>query len=102
MRRKEIKVLFKAYLAARGNEKVELAHRLAIELAGYTADRFWDRVAAAGLRERDVKGLLSFLDGRGKLRIRRGRDGRRLYVLTLRELRKNPVKLDEWLRPRVP
>lgn len=98
----KVKPLFKAYLAARDGKKVELAHRLALELASYTAGRFWDGVAALGLRERDVKALLSFLEERGKLRIRRGRDGRRLYVLTLRELRKSPVKLDEWLRPRAP
>ena len=75
------------------------AWKLVKEAAKYShREPYWELMRKRfGIRERDIKDALRFLEAQGELRIRRSIDGRRLYVLTLRDIRKNPVRLDRWL-----
>ncbi len=59
---------------------------------------FWGCLKArTGIREDRIKEVMLYLEEIGELKIMRSIDGRRLYVSTLRGVRRAPVKLDEWL-----
>jgi len=86
------------YRLARGREKVELAKELVNELARHSQrEPFWEAVRELGLKPERVKEVMLFLEEEGEIEIRRSSDGKRLWVLTLRAIRRNPVKLDRWL-----
>ncbi|ASJ17169.1 hypothetical protein A3L04_08855 [Thermococcus chitonophagus] len=91
---------YKKFKVAHGDEKVKIAKEILkrlIELAH--AEPYWEVVERTlGLREGEAKGVLIFLENMGELKIRRAKNGRKLYVLTLRERRKNPQTLDMWLK----
>jgi len=87
---------YKLYRLARGDEKVRLAWELVREL-GALESPFWETVRKLGLKPENVKELLLFLEEEGEIEIRRSSDGKRLWVLTLRAIRRHPVKLDRWL-----
>lgn len=90
----------KAYRVARGKEKLKLAWKLVRSVARYsTREPFWESVKALGIRPDDVKEALKLLEEAGELWIKRSIDGRHLYVSTLKEIRRNPVRLDRWLTP---
>jgi len=89
---------YRHYRLARGEEKVELARKILFELAKhFNKEPFWEEVKRLGLRPDKVKEVMLFLEERGELEIRRSSDGKRLWVLTLRNIKRNPVKLDRWL-----
>ncbi|AEH24627.1 hypothetical protein [Pyrococcus yayanosii] len=94
-----MKKLVKLFKMTRGEEKIKVGRKILRELAKFSYEEpFWKAVTEKlGISERDVKDIMLFLEDAGVLRIRKSRDGRRLYVLTLRELREHPVTLDKWL-----
>ncbi|WP_457742907.1 hypothetical protein [Thermococcus sp.] len=80
------------------NRKLEFAREIVRELARHSwKEPFWKTVRKLGLREEHVKEVMLFLEENGEIEIRRSSDGKRLWVLTLRDIRRNPVKLDRWL-----
>lgn len=82
----------------RGRGKVQKAWETVRKASAYAfSGSFWESAKKAGLKEREIKNALILLEGAGEITIKRSRDGRRLYVLTLRELKKNPVRLDRWI-----
>ncbi|WP_010477109.1 hypothetical protein [Thermococcus zilligii] len=81
--------------------KIKRAWRIVREASMYSlSGNFWEEVKKAGLNEDEIKNALVLLEEAGEIRIRRGQDGRKLYVLTLRDIRRNPIKLDKWLAKR--
>jgi len=89
---------YRSYRLAKGDKKRELAKKLVMELAKYShKEPFWETVRELGLRPDHVKEVMLFLEENGEIEIRRSSDGKRLWVLTLRDIRHNPVKLDRWL-----
>ena len=90
--------MYRHYHVAKGEEKKKLAHGLIMELARHSSRKpFWDEVKKLGLTPDKVKEVMLFLEGSGEIEIKRSSDGRRLWVLTLRDIKRNPVKLDRWL-----
>ena len=90
--------LFALFRVGSGEEKKKLAWELVRELAERSSEgRFWETVRELGLRPDHVKEVMLFLEENGEIGIRRSSDGKRLWVLTLRDIRRNPVKLDRWL-----
>lgn len=90
--------MYRRYRVAKGEEKKKLAHELVMELARHSIQEpFWDEVKKLGLTPDKVKEVMLFLEERGEIEIKRSSDGRRLWVLTLRDIKRNPVKLDRWL-----
>jgi hypothetical protein len=81
------------------SEKKAIAWELVRELAKYSrAEPFWEFVRNSfGISSEPVKEVIRYLEEAGELEIKRSADGKRLYVLTLRDIRENPVKLDRWL-----
>ena len=89
---------WRRYRLARGKEKLKLAHELVKELARHSnKEPFWGEVRKLGLKPDRVKRVMLFLEENGELEIKRSVDGRRLWVLTLRDIKRNPVRLDRWL-----
>jgi hypothetical protein len=89
----------KKYRASRGRERLFWAWKLVRSAASLSdAPRFWEEVKSRGVKEEDVKDALLFLEEMGELRIKRSIDGRRLYVSTLKGIRRNPLTLDRWIR----
>ncbi|WP_088857107.1 hypothetical protein [Thermococcus profundus] len=96
-----LKALSKAYAVARGDRKLELARELVRVASKHSlAEPFWEKVRELGLKPGFVKDALHLLEEKGEVRIKRSVDGRNLYVLTLREIRRNPVRLDRWINLR--
>ncbi|ASI98970.1 hypothetical protein [Thermococcus celer] len=95
----KLKTLARLYRVARGDEKVGLAWGLVREAARYsTHEPYWDYLRESfDVRAKEIKDALLFLEGRGEVEIKRSADGRRLYVSTLKDIRRNPVRLDRWL-----
>ena len=83
--------------------KLELAREIVRELARYSREEpFWEAIRKLGLKPEHVKEVMLFLEENGEIEIRRSSDGKRLWVLTLRDIRRNPVKLDRWLALKKP
>nr|WP_297510548.1 hypothetical protein [Thermococcus sp.] len=92
--------LVKRFRVSRNEEeKVRLSWKLVRLVARYTREEpFWDFVREhLKLKPEVVKEAMLFLEEKGELEIKRSVDGRRLYVSTLKDIRKNPVRLDRWL-----
>ncbi|AMM53703.1 hypothetical protein QDY65_02985 [Pyrococcus kukulkanii] len=91
---------YKKFKVSSGDEKVKVAKGILkklIEIAD--SEPYWKVVEGTlGLKEREAKEVLLFLESIGELTIRRAKNGRRLYVLTLRERKENPQTLDKWLK----
>ncbi|WP_297437040.1 hypothetical protein [Thermococcus sp.] len=94
-----LKTLTKLYRVVLGDEKVERAWELVRKVARYSnREPYWEFLKQNfEVRAEDVKDALRFLEEKGEIQIKRSVDGRRLYVSTLKDIRKNPVKLDRWL-----
>ncbi|WP_456368352.1 hypothetical protein [Thermococcus sp.] len=89
---------YKRFRIARGDEKEKLANELIREVAKLSHEEpFWESVKKLGLKPDAVKEAMLYLEEKGRIEIKRSSDGRRLWVLTLRDIRRNPVKLDRWL-----
>jgi len=89
----------KKYRASRGEERLFWAWKLVRSAASLSdVQRFWEEIKNLGVKEGDVKDALRFLEEIGELRIKRSIDGRRLYVSTLKGIRRNPSTLDRWIR----
>jgi hypothetical protein len=98
-----MKEIAKKYRASKGKERLFWAWKL-IRSAASLSDtpRFWERIKSLGVKEEDIKDALHFLEEMGELRIKRSIDGRRLYVSTIKGIRRNPLTLDRWIRPSKP
>lgn len=94
-----LKTLSKLYRVSREGGRLEVAWKLVKEAAKYShREPYWKFMRKRfGIGEKDIKDALRFLEERGEVRIKRSVDGRRLYVLTLKDIRENPVRLDRWL-----
>ncbi|NJE47866.1 MULTISPECIES: hypothetical protein [unclassified Thermococcus] len=93
----------KKYKASRRKERLFWAWKLVRSAASLPdAPRFWEEVKSQGVKEEDVKDALRFLEEMGELKIKRSVDGRRLYVSTLKGIRRNPSTLDRWIRTAKP
>ncbi|WP_297551089.1 hypothetical protein [Thermococcus sp.] len=89
---------YKRFRIAKNGEKAKLANHLIREVAKLSHEEpFWEAVKKLGLKPEAVKEAMLYLEGRGEIEIKRSSDGKRLWVLTLRDIRKNPVRLDRWL-----
>jgi len=88
---------FALFKIEKGERKRELAWILVRELAKGYREPFWDFVRNLNLRPEQVKEVMRFLEENGELEIKRSTDGRRLWVLTLKDIKRNPVRLDRWL-----
>ncbi|ASJ00212.1 hypothetical protein [Thermococcus gorgonarius] len=78
--------------------KIKRSWKIVREASRYSlSGNFWEEVKRASLKEKEIKNALVLLEEAGEIRIKRAKDGRKLYVLTLRDIRRNPVKLDRWL-----
>ena len=85
---------------AKGRDKERLAWRI-IRMVAFTPCRepFWECVKReTGLSEKKVKEIMDYLEKAGELTIIRSKDGRHLYVSTLRRIRRSPVNLDRWIK----
>ncbi len=95
-----LRALVKHFKIAKGKDKKRLEWKVVKEAARYSRiEPYWDFLKENfNVQARDVKEALLFLEEEGELEIMRSRDGRRLYVSTLKDIRENPVKLDRWLK----
>jgi len=94
-----LREIAKRFKVARNGERVTLAWQLVRELAKFSREEpFWEFVRGLGLKPETAKEAMLFLEERGELDIKRSRDGKRLWVSTLRDIRENPIKLDRWLK----
>ncbi|WP_099211611.1 hypothetical protein [Thermococcus henrietii] len=94
---------YRRYRLAKGDEKRKLARELVMKLSRYShREPFWDEVRKLNLKPEKVKEVMLFLEENGEIEIRRSSDGKRLWILTLRDIRRNPVKLDRWLALKKP
>ncbi|MBP1911003.1 hypothetical protein [Thermococcus stetteri] len=94
-----LKDLVKKFKVARGNERREVAWALVREAARFsTREPYWEFLRSEfGVNPNHIKDAMIFLEEIGELEIKRSADGRRLWVMTLRDIKRNPVKLDRWL-----
>ena len=94
-----LRAMAKLYRVAKGREKVERAWKLVREAARYAHhEPYWKFLKENfEVRADEIKDALRFLEESGELQIKRSIDGKRLYVLTLKDIRENPVRLDRWL-----
>ena len=95
-----LRALVKAYRIARGERKVKVAWAIVRKAAKYSdSEPFWEVLKSRGVNPEGIKDAMRFLEEVGELQIKRSIDGRRLYVSTLKDIRRNPIKLDRWLNP---
>ncbi len=93
-----LRALVKAYRIARGERKVKVAWAIVRKAAKYSdSEPFWETIKSSGISPDAIKEAMRFLESIGELQIKRSIDGRRLYVSTLKDIRRNPIKLDRWL-----
>ncbi len=85
---------------SKGEEKIKAAWSIIRKVAKYShTEPYWDFLRENfGIREKDVKEIMRFLEEVGELEIHRSVDEKRLYVSTLKDIKENPVKLDRWLK----
>ncbi|USS40540.1 hypothetical protein NF865_09620 [Thermococcus aggregans] len=90
----------KKFKLSRGNEKIKIAWSIIRKAAKYAhVEPYWDFLKENfGIKEKDIKEIMRFLEENGELEIHRSVDGKRLYVSTLKDIKENPVRLDRWLR----
>ncbi|RLF78510.1 hypothetical protein DRN34_01930 [Thermococci archaeon] len=90
----------KKFKLSRGDKKIKVAWSIIKKIAKYShAEPYWDFLKENfGIREKDIKEIMRFLEESGELEIHRSVDGKRLYVSTLKDIKENPVKLDRWLK----
>lgn len=90
----------KRFKLARGDDRVKHAWEVVKVASRHSLkEPFWRTIRETfGVREKDVKEIMRFLEEKKELRILRSSDGKRLYVSTLRKIRKAPKTLDEWLK----
>ncbi|NPA47987.1 MAG: hypothetical protein GXO14_05030 [Thermococci archaeon] len=97
----ELERLMLLFRIASGGKKAAVAWRIVRRVASYSRScrgSFWECVRErTGVSEVRIKEAMDYLEKIGKLRIRRSRDGRHLYVLTLAILGRNPTSLDRWI-----
>ncbi|ASJ11022.1 hypothetical protein A3L12_06750 [Thermococcus sp. P6] len=91
--------LVRLYRLSKGDGKVERAWELVRVAARYsTHEPYWKFLREGfNIGEKDVKEAMRLLEERGRIRIKRSVDGRKLYVSTLKDIRAKPVTLDRWL-----
>ncbi|WP_048146769.1 hypothetical protein [Pyrococcus abyssi] len=91
---------YKKFKVSSKEEKLTIAKRILKELIKLSeSEPYWEEVdRKLGIKEGEAKEVLLFLEDAGEIRIRRAKNGRRLYVLTLRALKENPVTLDRWIK----
>ncbi|AFK22461.1 hypothetical protein Py04_0869 [Pyrococcus sp. ST04] len=91
---------YKKFKVTSGEEKIRAATLILKELTKLAGNEpYWDAVKEnLGLKENEAKEVLLFLEEVGKLKIKRARNGRRLFVLTLKERKENPQTLDKWIK----
>jgi len=95
--------LFPLFRVEKGQKKLQIARDIVQELARHShREPFWETVRELGLRPDHVKEVMLFLEENGEIKIRRSSDGKRLWVLTLRDIRRNPIRLDRWLALKKP
>lgn len=87
------------YRIAKGERKKELAWEIVWRLSRYSLiEPFWDFVRRElKINPEHVKEAMRFLEELGELEIKRSVDGKRLYVSTLKRVRKAPRTLDDWI-----
>ena len=90
----------KRFKVAKGNEKTRIAWRVIRSAARYSnREPFWEFLRDQfGIKDREIKEIMLFLEEANELKIKRSHDGKRLYVSTLKDIKENPIKLDQWLR----
>ncbi|WP_297074344.1 hypothetical protein [Thermococcus sp.] len=89
---------YKRFRIEKNGEKDKLANHLIREVAKLSyKEPFWETVKKLGLKPEAVKEAMLYLEEMGEIEIKRASDGRRLWVLTLRDIKRNPVRLDRWL-----
>ncbi|WP_054841615.1 hypothetical protein [Thermococcus peptonophilus] len=96
-----LRELVKKYKVARGEKKREAAWAIVREAARFsTVEPYWEFIRGefGGVNPSHIKDAMRFLEEiGGELEIKRSADGKRLWVMTLRDIKRNPVKLDRWL-----
>ena len=90
----------KRFKITKGDERVKVAWKLIREIAKFSrSGPFWKFLEENfGIKEKDVKEIMRFLEEAGELEMHRSIDGKRLYVSTLKDIKDNPIKLDRWLK----
>ncbi|WP_324736160.1 hypothetical protein VFC49_03305 [Thermococcus sp. SY098] len=90
----------KKFRVVRGYEKIKIAWKVIRGAAKYSnKEPFWEFLRKEfGIKDREIKEIMLFLEEVGELEIKRSQDGKRLYVSTLKDIKENPVKLDQWLK----
>jgi hypothetical protein len=94
-----LKELVKKYKVAQGERKKEAAWAVVKEASRFsTREPYWEFIRSElGVSPNHIKEAMAFLEELGELEIKRSVDGKRLWVMTLRDIKRNPVKLDRWL-----
>ncbi|MCD6559023.1 MAG: hypothetical protein J7K57_04010 [Palaeococcus sp.] len=84
---------------AKGSEKIKIAWVIVKRASRYSYEEpFWQFLKRKfNVREMEIKEIMRFLEEKGELEILRSRDGKHLYVSTLKKISRNPVTLDKWL-----
>lgn len=90
----------KKFKVVKGNEKIKIAWKVIRSAAKYSnREPFWEFLREQfGIKDREIKEIMLFLEEAGELEIKRSQDGKRLYVSTLKDIKENPIKLDQWLK----
>ncbi|AEC52459.1 hypothetical protein PNA2_1544 [Pyrococcus sp. NA2] len=90
---------YKKFKVSSGERKISAAREILNELIKLAGEgHYWEIVEKElGIKEGEAKEVLLFLEEMGEIRIRKAKNGRRLYVLTLKLLKRNPVTLDRWV-----
>ncbi|AIF69339.1 hypothetical protein PAP_04640 [Palaeococcus pacificus DY20341] len=85
---------------ARGEEKVRVAWQVVKEASKYSHEEpFWEFLKKKfNVKASEIKEIMRFLEKEGELEIKRSKDDKRLYVSTLKDIKKHPVTLEKWLK----
>lgn len=77
---------YRRFKTSTGSVKASIAKSILKELIKFSGEEpYWERVEGElKIKEYEAKEVLLFLESIGEIKIRRSKNGRRLYVLTLK------------------
>jgi hypothetical protein len=90
----------KRFKVLRGEDRVKIAWKVVREVAKLSdSEPFWNKLKESySIKEKDIKEIMRFLEESNELEIKRSRDGKRLYVSTLKGIKEHPLTLEKWIK----
>lgn len=90
----------KRFRVLRGENRVKVAWKVVREVAKLSgSEPFWNKLRESyDIKEKEIKEIMRFLEESNELEIKRSKDGKRLYVSTLKGIKDHPLTLERWIR----